>query len=58
MASEQDDSLQSISVRLDGKNYSCWSFVMKNFLKGKNIWGYIIDTLCKPMNENNEKYIE
>ena len=30
--------------------------MMKKFLKGKKIWGYIIGTLCKPMNENDEKY--
>ena len=29
---------------------------MKKFLKGKNIQGYIISTLCKPMNEKDEKY--
>ena len=31
---------------------------MKSFLKGKKMWGYIIDTLHKPMNENDEKYAE
>ena len=31
---------------------------MKNFLKGKKLWGYIIDTLHKLMNKNNEKYVE
>ena len=30
--------------------------MMKKFLKGQKIWGYIIGTLCKPMNENDEKY--
>ena len=29
---------------------------MKNFLKNKKMQGYIIDTLCKPTNENDEKY--
>ena len=56
MASEWDDFLQSISVILDGKNYSYWSYVMKKFLKGKKMWGYIIGTLHKLINENNEKY--
>jgi hypothetical protein len=37
MAAERDGSLQSVSVRLDGKNYSSWSYVMINFLKGKKI---------------------
>ena len=29
---------------------------MKSFLKDKKMWGYIIDTLHKLMNENDEKY--
>ena len=41
MASRKDDSLQSISVQLDGKNYSYWSYVMKNFLRGKSMWNYV-----------------
>jgi len=28
MATCKDDSLQSITVQLDGKNYSYWSYVM------------------------------
>ena len=48
MATERDDSLQSVSVRLDGKNYSYWSYVMRNFLKGKKIWGYVSGTSVKP----------
>lgn len=31
---------------------------MKKFLEGKKMWGYIIGTICKPMNEKNEKYAE
>jgi len=41
MATERDDSLQSVSVGLDGKNYSYWSYVMRNFLKGKKMWRYV-----------------
>ena len=44
MATERDDSLQSMSVRLDGKNYSYCSYVMRNFLKGKKMWGYVSET--------------
>ncbi|KAI3822076.1 hypothetical protein L1987_09657 [Smallanthus sonchifolius] len=44
----KDDSLQSISTRLDGKNYTYWSYVMKNFLRGKNMWGYVTGTKGKP----------
>jgi hypothetical protein len=50
MATERDDSLQSMSVRLDGKNYSYWSYIMRNFLKGKNIWGYVSGTYVVPKN--------
>ncbi|TXG60844.1 hypothetical protein EZV62_012207 [Acer yangbiense] len=57
MAGEKDDSLQSISVKLDGKNYSYWSYVMKNFLKGKKIWGYVTSTMVKPKNEKVEDYV-
>jgi hypothetical protein len=48
IATERDGSLQSMSVRLDGKNYSYWSYVMQNFLKGKKIWGYINETYVVP----------
>jgi hypothetical protein len=37
-------------MRLDGKNYSYWSYVMKNFLKGKKIWGYVSGTYVIPKN--------
>ena len=50
MANERDDSLQSMSVRLDGKNYLYWSYVMRNFLKGKKMWGYISETYVIPKN--------
>ena len=48
MAIERDDSLQSVSVRLGKKNYSYWSYVMRNVLKGKKLWGYVIGTSVKP----------
>jgi hypothetical protein len=50
MTIKRDDSLQSVSVRLDGKNYLYWSYVMKNFLKGKKIWGYVSGTYVIPKN--------
>lgn len=31
---------------------------MKNFLKGKNMWGYIAGTQLKPVKENNKKFTE
>jgi hypothetical protein len=48
IATEKDDSLQSVSVRLDGKNYSYWSYVMQKFFKVKNFWGYISGTYMVP----------
>jgi hypothetical protein len=50
MATKRDYSLQSMSVRLDGKNYSYWSYVMRNFLKGKKMWGYVRRTYTIPQN--------
>jgi hypothetical protein len=31
-------------VRLDGKNYSYWSYVMRNFFKDKKMWRYVSGT--------------
>jgi len=42
MATRKDDFLQSISVQLDGKNYSYRSYVIKNFLRGKSMWDYVL----------------
>ena len=50
MAIERDDSLQSVSVRLDGKNYSYWSYAMQNFFKGKRMWEYVSGTYTVPKN--------
>ena len=51
---ERDDSLQSMSVRLDKKNNSYWSYVMRNFLKGKKMWGYVIGTCVKPKSTDKD----
>ncbi|XP_073130006.1 uncharacterized protein [Henckelia pumila] len=58
MATERDYSLQSISVKLDGKNYAYWSYVMKNFLKGKKMWGYVAGTKNKPEDQKDGKFEE
>ena len=47
MTNKRDDSLQYVSVRLDGMNYSYWSYVMINFLKGKKIVGICYWNLCE-----------
>ncbi|XP_073309961.1 uncharacterized protein [Primulina huaijiensis] len=56
MATHKDDSLQSISVQLDGKNYSYWCYVMKNFLRGKSMWGYVTGVRDKPTDQMNPDY--
>ena len=58
MAEGRDDSLQSISVQLVGKNYTYWSYVMKKFLKGKKLWGYVSGTFVKPRDEKAENYMK
>jgi hypothetical protein len=45
MATERDDSLQSVSVMLDGKNYSYWSYVMRNFIKYKKMLDMLVKLL-------------
>jgi hypothetical protein len=52
MATRRHDSFQYVSVRLDGKNYSYWSY-NEIFLKGKKIWGYVSRTYVVP--KNNEE---
>ena len=43
MAIERDNSLQSVSVTLDGKNNLYWSYVMRNFLKCKNCGDMLLE---------------
>jgi len=50
MAAKRDDLLQSVSVRLDGKNYLYWSYVMRIFFKGKKKCGYVSGTYVVPKN--------
>jgi hypothetical protein len=50
MATERDYSLQSVSVRLNGKHYSYWSYVMWNFFKSKKMWEYVSGTYVIPKN--------
>ena len=52
----KDDYLQSINTRLDGKNYTYWSYVMKNFLHGQNMWGYVTRTKAKPSVPEGENF--
>ena len=52
----RDDSLRSISTQLDGKNYAYWSYVMKNFLRGKNMWSIVTGTRAKPADDKAANY--
>ena len=45
MASEKDDSLQSISVQLNGQNYPYWSYVMKFFWKARECGAMLMELL-------------
>ena len=54
--SGKEDNLHAISTRLDGKNYSYWSYVMRNFLRGKSMWGYCTGTKIKPTVPQLENY--
>ena len=56
MAGRRDDSLQAIGVQLDGKNYSYWSYVMRNFLRGKSMWSYVTGVRRKPTDEKAEDF--
>ncbi|XP_050149267.1 uncharacterized protein LOC126624273 isoform X2 [Malus sylvestris] len=58
MASAKDDSLQAIGVKLNGNNYVYWAYVMKNFLIGKGLWGYVSGMVSIPNNPKDEKYVE
>ncbi|XP_062093433.1 uncharacterized protein LOC133799432 [Humulus lupulus] len=58
MAGAKDDSLQSINVQLNGQNYSYWHYVMKKFLKGKRMWGYVSGTSTKPKNDKDDSFAE
>ncbi|XP_073136982.1 uncharacterized protein [Henckelia pumila] len=58
MVSRKDDSLQSISVQLDGKNYTYWSYVMKNFLRAKSLRSYVTGVRIKPTDETTTNYAD
>ncbi|XP_062099980.1 uncharacterized protein LOC133805845 [Humulus lupulus] len=58
MAGAKVDSLQSINVQLNGQNYSYWHYVMKIFLKGKRMWGYVSGTSTKPKDDKDESFAE
>ena len=54
IVTERDDLLQSVSVRLDKKIYSYWSYEMRTFFKGKKIQGYVSETsmILRTINES------
>ena len=56
IAIERDDLLQFVIVRLDGNNSSYWSYMMRNFYRGKKMWGYVNGTPEKPKN-SDEGYV-
>lgn len=56
MTSERDDSLQSISVQLNGQNHPYWGYMLQNFLKCKRMWEYVSGTSVKPIDKQVGKY--
>ena len=56
MTSGKDDFIQSISVQLNGQNYSHWSYVMNFFLKRKRVWSYVYGSSIKSTDKKDEKY--
>ena len=38
--------------KLDKNNYQPWKFRMKNYLIGKNLWGYVSRAMLKPSMPN------
>jgi hypothetical protein len=45
MATERNDLLQSVSVRLDGKIYWYWSYVMRVFLMVKRCGDMLVELM-------------
>ena len=41
-------NISSQIERLDKNNYQPWNFLMKNYLIGKNVWGYVSEAIVKP----------
>lgn len=51
------ESAQPITIRLDGHNYSHWSFLMRSFIKGRGLWKYISgDSKCP--SKDDSKYAD
>ncbi|XP_043720977.1 proline-, glutamic acid- and leucine-rich protein 1-like [Telopea speciosissima] len=51
-----DDKNQTISIRLNGNNYSYWSFIMENFLLGRGRLGYGTGSTEKPSDSKKDTY--
>nr|XP_017242423.1 PREDICTED: uncharacterized protein LOC108214761 [Daucus carota subsp. sativus]XP_017254442.1 PREDICTED: uncharacterized protein LOC108224370 [Daucus carota subsp. sativus] len=48
------DKYDTLLVRLNGKNYSAWSFHFQIFVKGKDLWGYVSGTTIAPDKEKDK----
>lgn len=42
------DKSNTVSVRLDGKNYFPWEFNLRVYIKGRDLWGMIDGTDLQP----------
>ncbi|KAF7140818.1 hypothetical protein RHSIM_Rhsim06G0128500 [Rhododendron simsii] len=43
-----------LPIKMDGKNYFSWEFQFRMFVKGKELWGHIDESIPKP-SQNAEK---
>ncbi|OMO58863.1 Zinc finger, CCHC-type [Corchorus capsularis] len=49
---------QPITIKLDGTNYNHWSYLMRNFLKGKGLWKYVTgDKKCPRPQDGLENFV-
>ncbi|CAH9065527.1 unnamed protein product [Cuscuta epithymum] len=51
-----EDKISSISVRLNGANYSYWSRVMKIFITGQGLWGHVTGSIVTPSDKESKTY--
>ncbi|KAG9453416.1 hypothetical protein H6P81_006320 [Aristolochia fimbriata] len=43
------ESVQIVPVKLDNSNYVLWASLMRNFLKGRNLWKYVTGNCKMPI---------
>lgn len=46
-----------LTVKLDGKNYFLWASYFRNFLEGRDLWGYVDGKVPKPTEGSTFKWV-